>query len=367
MNDPERRDCRHFIGDRPCGRGTECAECADYDPMGTRIVVVKLAAAGDVLRTAAILPPLKREYPRSHVTWVADEAALPLIDGHPLVDRAMPFDFTTWLTLSAEEFDLVLSLDKEPRAAAFAGGLRASERRGFALSRWGTLTALNDGAQYDLDLGRSNDKKFNGNALSAPEIFCGVAGLTYAGEPYELALPDASIDRARTFLDSHALADPVVGLNVGAGPVFANKAWTTEGYGELARRVRDELGGTALVLGGPADRERMTSVVEASDGAAVDGGTHELLDFAAIVGSMDALVTGDTMALHLAVALGVPTVVIFGPTVPQEIELYGRGHKIVSSADCAPCYARSCDRTPSCMDVVTPDEVFDALEEVLES
>lgn len=367
MNDPRRRDCRYYVGDRPCGRGTDCEKCAEYEPMGERIVVVKLAAAGDVLRTTAILPALKREHPRSYVTWITDAAALPLVRYHPLIDRALPFGFPTWITLTQERFDLVLSLDKEGRAAGFAESLSAAETRGFGLTEWGTLRALNEGARYDLELGRSNEKKFRENRKSAPEIFCGVAGLSYGSDRYELALPETSIERARSFLASLDLAEPAVGLNVGAGSVFANKAWTVAGYAELARRIRDSLGGTAVVLGGPADRRAMERVIRASDGAAVDGGTHELLEFAAIVGSMDAVVTGDTMALHIAVALGVPAVVIFGPTVPQEIDLYGHGRKVVTTADCAPCYARSCDRDPSCMDAVTVDEVFQALKEVLTS
>jgi heptosyltransferase-2 len=71
------------------------------------------------------------------------------------------------------------------------------------------------------------------------------------------------------------------------------------------------------------------------------------------------------MALHIAIALGVPAVAIFGPTVPQEIELFGRGRKIVSRFDCAPCYKRSCDRRPSCMDAVPVGEVLAALRESL--
>ena len=109
----------------------------------------------------------------------------------------------------------------------------------------------------------------------------------------------------------------------------------------------------------------MTRVIELTQGAALDGGTHELMDFAAILAHMDALVTGDTMALHIAVAVGVPVVAIFGPTVPQEIALYGKGWKFVSPADCAPCYLRDCAVNPSCMDQLSVDTVMDALREVM--
>jgi ADP-heptose:LPS heptosyltransferase len=358
-------DCRFFLGDRPCGLSEECEGCASYAPQGVRIVVVKLAAAGDVLRATAILPPLKRKYPESHVTWVADEAALPLIYLNPLIDRALPFGFETWLRLSAESFDVAIGLDKEPRAGALMRSIGARESLGFSLSKWGSIEPLNDGALYDLALGLSDEMKFHVNTKTYPEIFCAIAELPYRGEPYELVLPDSSIEYARRFLSGLSPREPLVGLNVGAGTVFANKAWTADGFARLARVIAGRLGGTALVLGGDEDRARAEEVLALADGAARDGGVHDLLDFCAIVASLDALVTGDTMALHVAIAMGVPVVAVFGPTVPSEIAIYGAGRKVVSTADCAPCYRRSCDVSPSCMDSVAVEDVARALEEVL--
>ena len=180
-----------------------------------------------------------------------------------------------------------------------------------------------------------------------------------------LALPESSIGHAERFLGGLQAADPVVGLNVGAGKVFANKAWTPSGYAGLANAVRDRLGGTAVVLGGPEDRERAEAVLELAADAA-DGGLHEVLDFAAVVAKLDALVTGDTLAMHIAIALGVPTLVLFGPSAPQEIELFGAGRKIKSPLECAPCYRRTCEVSPSCMESIDVETVFDALKETLE-
>ncbi len=362
-----RFDCKFYLGDRPCRFRRECDGCERYTPMGTRILVVKLAAAGDVLRTTAILPPLKRKYPESHVTWVTDEAALPFVLGNPHVDRALTFDFETSLTLGAEEFDVVLSLDKEARATALVAAMSAGTKLGFGHSKWGTTEPLNEGAWYDLELGLSDEKKFRQNELTHAQIICATAELEYGGDPYTLALPDSSIEYARRFVAGLSPAEPLVGLNAGAGRVFANKVWTATGYAALSSLVSERLGGTALVLGGADDRERVDAIIGTAGAGAVDGGTHDLLDFAAIVGTLDALVTGDTMALHIAVALGVPVVAIFGPTVPQEIELQGGGRKVASPIECAPCYLRSCDRTPSCMDMVGVEEVFSALVDALEA
>jgi ADP-heptose:LPS heptosyltransferase len=362
-----RSDCRYFLGDRPCAWGGVCEGCEHYAPRGRHVVVVKLAAAGDVLRTTSILAPLKRAMPDSFVTWVTDEAALPLVALNPYVDTAAVFGFDSWLTLKAQSLDLLICLDKEERACAFCSSLDAGEKRGFGLSEGGWVEPLNEGARYDYELGLSDEMKFRVNELTYPEIFCRTAGLPYEGDAYELALPEASLEYADRFLGELPLAEPLVGLNVGAGRVFANKAWTTDGFAELARAVHDRLGGTALVLGGPDDRERAEDLLAAAPGATVDGGLHELIDFAAIVAHLDAIVTGDTLAMHLAIALGVPTVAIFGPSAPQEVELYGRGARVVTPLDCAPCYRRACSVSPTCMDKIDAETVLAALEDVVDT
>ncbi len=334
--------------------------------MGTRVLVVKLAAAGDVLRTTAILPPLRRKYPESHITWVTDEAAAPLLEDNPYIDVVTPYGVDASLVLPAQSFDIAIGLDKEPRACALVSSASAGEKLGFGLSKWGTTEPLNEGAWYDLELGLSDEKKFHVNDRTYAEIACGVAEVEYEGDPYVLVLPPTSIEHANSFAERLNPSDPLVGLNAGAGRVFANKAWTAPGYAELAGLVAGSLGGTPLVLSGRNDRGRAEEILRLAGGAAVDGGLHEILDFAAIVGTLDALVTGDTLAMHIAIALGVPVVAIFGPTVPQEIELYGGGRKIVTPIDCAPCYRRECDITPTCMDEITTADVFAALEQVLE-
>ena len=361
-----RTDCRLFLGDRPCVWGGQCEGCEHYVKRGEHIVVIKLAAAGDVLRTTSILAPLKRAHPDSYITWVTDPLSLPLIEFNPYVDRALAFGFETWLTLLVQSIDLLICLDKEERACALASALRASEKLGFALSLAGAVEPLNADARYDYELGLSNEMKFHENTMTYPAIFCRTAGLEYQADPYVLALPESSIEYAEQFLNGLSLPEPVIGLNVGAGHVFANKAWTPTGYAALAGAVRERLGGTAIVLGGADDRERAKAVLSAAPDAAVDGGLHDVLDFAAVVGMLDALVTGDTLAMHIGIALGVPTVVLFGPSAPQEIEFFGTGRKVLSPLDCAPCYRRDCDVRPSCMEAIEMETVFEALTEALE-
>ena len=79
------------------------------------------------------------------------------------------------------------------------------------------------------------------------------------------------------------------------------------------------------------------------------------------------VVSGDTLSLHIAIALKKKVVALFGPTCAQEIELYGRGIKIVSSKGCTPCYKHKCSKEPICMDLISAKEVFNVIQKLIPS
>ena len=92
---------------------------------------------------------------------------------------------------------------------------------------------------------------------------------------------------------------------------------------------------------------------------------HNLSEFSYLINLCDLLVTGDTAPMHIAIAMKKPTVVLFGPTSAREIELYGRGIKIVPKIDCIGCYNTKCDKKPNCMDLITVEEVYDSVVELI--
>ncbi len=97
------------------------------------------------------------------------------------------------------------------------------------------------------------------------------------------------------------------------------------------------------------------------------GGDHSLDDFFALIDLCDVLVTGDTLALHAAVALKKRVVALFGPTASREIDFYGRGTAIVPDLECVCCYRSDCELPPNCMDLIEPETVFHAVRKQLDA
>lgn len=363
-----RLDCRYFLGDRPCKFKRTCPGCDKYSPMGKRILIVKLAAIGDVLRTTPLLSGLKRAYPQSHITWVVDKEAYPLLKNISLIDRLLPFDFPSLLPLEMETFDLIIGLEKEPRGAALVSKFRGREKKGFGLGPKGNVFHLNQASEYAYLLGLSDELKFYQNQKTYPELIFGIAELDYQKDEYFLVLSEEDTAFAEKFARRIGLkkGEVVIGLNTGAGDVFANKAWTLEGYIQLINGLRKEPKTRLLLLGGPKEKERSSQILREAKGAVIDSGCDNTLrEFAALINLCDVVVTGDTTALHMAIALKKKVVAFFGPTCAQEIELYGRGEKIISSLPCAPCYRRSCQVSPNCMQAIEAKEVMEKIRALL--
>ena len=95
-----------------------------------------------------------------------------------------------------------------------------------------------------------------------------------------------------------------------------------------------------------------------------DGGNHNSYGrFAGLIEQCRVVVTSDSLAVHVAAARKVPAVVLFGPTSAAEIELYGRGSKIVPPGlDCLGCYLPRCDKVPHCQALIEPAVVLQAVQ-----
>jgi heptosyltransferase-2 len=335
--------------------------------MGLRILIIKLGALGDVVRTACLLPALRRSFGQTHVTWVTKPNGVRILRGHPLIDVLMAYDAESVTALAQQEFDLVISLDKESGPAGLCNAVKAPDKRGMRLSQWGTAQPCDTAAERYMILGLDDELKFRGNAKSYPELVHEAMGLEYVREPYRLYCDAGVLSWALAKRQSwqSQITGPIIGLNVGAGPVYAHKAPSVARWESIARQLLDK-GYSVAILAGPDEAQAHAALLRRFGDKIIDtgfGNTEQ--QFMAIVGQCAAVVTGDSLALHVAVAREVPVVALFGPTCHQEIDLFDRGVKLVTGLDCAPCYRRQCDKTPNCMDAISDDTIVNAVESVL--
>lgn len=341
------------------------AVASRYRP-AVELLVVKTGALGDVVRTTSILPGLSAKHADLRVTWLTAHGALELVRGHRLVRRAVGVDPANATELAGVQRELgrvtwqrVLSFDDEEPlcrlASALGGPLEAGRLSGAYFAEGACRYTPDVAPWFDMGLlsvyGKAEaDRRKLVNRASHPALFARMLGIEM-GEP-ELVLPAEARAFAQRFSARTRLAERgvrVIALNTGAGGRWESKRLSEKRTVELAAALAGALDGRArfLLCGGPEEGERNTRIGRGLTAAGVgwvDAGTkNSLLEFAALLARCDLVVTSDSLALHLALTQKVPLLAFFAPTPAHEIELYGRGEAVVSTAPDYASYRRDAD------------------------
>jgi len=343
-------DCRHFRGDIPCKphkfHGVHCPGCPLYEPTDGRVLVIKLGAIGDVIRTTPILHKLKEVYPRHAVWWVTETT-----DVVPeTVDVRLPWNDASILALQHVDFDLVLSLEKDLHACALAMSVPSKRLKGFILKN-GKCAPIDGDADHKYLTGVFDDLNKE-NTKSYPEEIFELSGFRFSGEKYVL----------RNFADDgYAWKLPkkkkIVGLNTGCGGRWPSRLWPDAHWVALARSL-GRAGYTPLLLGGEEEQRKNLRIAKAS--GALYPGHFPLRQFINLVDQCRLVVTAVTMAMHIAIGLEKKIVLFNNIFNRNEFELYGLGEILEPTVPCDCFYARECPK--QCMRSITPKRVLETVQ-----
>jgi len=352
-------DCRHFRGDVPCRPNKEhgyvCEGCPVYAPVGKRILLIKLGAIGDVIRTTPLLRRLRQAHPGCYVTWLTlTPAILPQAE----IEEILKFDYASALQLQARRFDIAINLDKEKEACALLLHVRATEKFGYTLRETdGVAWPLNEAAQHKYltgvfdQLSQANTKPY------VREIF-ELCGFDFRGEEYVFDTHEGQGYDWRAL--PPAEAGPRVGLNTGCGDRWTTRLWSDAKWIALIQGLQ-AAGYKPILLGGEAEAAR-NRVLHAATGAAYPG-TFPLPQFINLMNQMDGIVTQVTMGMHISIALRKPTILMNNIFNPYEFDLYGRGQLVQPNKECVCFYRGSCKLGTSCMEDLPAEKVLAAVQE----
>lgn len=343
-------DCKFFKGDIPCEfhkkEGALCT-CDHYIKKGKRFLIIKLGAVGDVIRTTPLLRKLVELYPDCEITWITHTPEiLPKV-----VDVPLKFTHENILTLLADEFDVVFSLDKDRQACALANLVKAKTKKGFKLEN-GHCAPFDKDAEHKFLVGLDDNLSSDNKRTHIDELF-EIAGFPYSKEEYLLDKPAAK-------LDIPELKPPVVGLNTGHGVRWKTRQWPEEYWFELARLLKKE-GLTVVLLGGEPEHKLNERI--AKETGVHYFGVFPLLEFFALLDRCDVVVALVTMATNAAIGLKKKVILLIGGTPKWEFEFYGKGTALYPTKECE-CYMQNDCLCPKdfCMKTLTPERVFNEVK-----
>jgi len=339
-----------------------------------RILIIKQGALGDVLRTTALLEPLRRLHPQADIWWLTASEARPLLDGNPELDRIITGRYRSGL--SGVRFDWVLSMEENRVTAGLS--------RKLSYGRWTGVIPTPDGLGYTPDsapyyamslLNRDDkgrhdraDRLKQANRAPFEDLWMRVLGADrrYRMPKPLLALSDGELqvgERLIRGLGAHEF--PVrIGINPSSGKRWPSKRIPEDSARMIGRRIKERWGFPALLLGGPDERSANSRLARSSKGDLLDTGRHPIRRFAALVAQCDVVVTSDSLALHVANALSRPVVAAFGPTSPHEVSLTC-GVKISPPGGCDCWYHAECTRKSPCLSRIPRQLWMDAIHGLL--
>lgn len=285
-----------------------------------RIAVLRALYLGDLLMTVPAFRALRRAFPEAEVTLIGLPWAAELVRRFDrYVDRHLDFP----------GFPGIIEVPVVPdRTAAFLAEQRARcydlaiQMHGDGSVSNGFIAEL--GAAVTLGYAPSGDRRLT-HALPfrerQNEVLRWLELVAELGAPADDASPEfplrePELERAAAMLEVSG-GGPLVGLHAGAKDLA--RRWPAERFAALGDRLAERYGARIVLTGAAAERELVDSVAAAMRAPALNlAGRTDIAGFAAAIAQLDLLVTNDTGASHLAAATRTPSVVLFGPTRPQQ-------------------------------------------------
>jgi heptosyltransferase-2 len=329
------------------------------------ILVVGPNWVGDAVLAIPTLANLRRSFPAARISLLSRPWVSGLFRASPLIDELVEAPSRSQLAwavtvLRRRGFELALLLPNSFRTALITTLAGIPHRIGYVSDRRGALLTVG--------VCRSGC-----SSLHQVDSYLGLLrALRWDAweRPTRLTLPKESEREADMLLAASGVGPDALLIGITPGAAYgAAKRWPAERFAEAADCLGDRLGATALLFGSPMEAPLTRAIRERMRGTAVDlGGRTTLAAFTSLLGRCRLLVTNDSGAMHLAAALGVSCVALFGPTDPHRTGPLGPNHRVLRDPPaCSPCHYRDCPIDHRCMRALRVQDVVAAAEELLEN
>ncbi len=339
-----------------------------------RILVIRLSSLGDILHTLPAFQDLRQSFPRARLDWLIERrmsfllAAIPGIDGIRVVDTAKlrrnPWDLSAWhefttllRDLRSARYDLCIDFQGLMKTALFSFVSGAGLRIGFGSD------LVREKPAHWLYHRKMSGRGGKEHITVKNRLLAHQAGAKPSAEPPTILSHAEDQEFIESRLKAYKIERFII-INPGAG--WPTKRWPPDRYGKLASCILQQLSIPVIVTTGPGE----TALFEEMFRQCPDSGLfHFPVDFLKLIPlyrKATAVISGDTGPFHLACAMKVPTVGIFGSTAPERHGPWSSVDEAVCRVlPCSFCHGRKCPTHIECLDIPV-DTVFAALVRRLE-
>lgn len=326
----------------------------------TQVLLIRLGALGDIIHTVPVAAAIRRAFPQAAIHWLVDLRHRGMVELVPVVDRVIGIN-----TLSARSlmsgvremrgttYNVAFDLQGLLKSAVLARLSGARRVIGFPVD---LLRERGARAFYSETAGDVVPHVVEKNLSTLKAIGVRMPQVEF---PLEDRNPHIVVE-ARSRL---GIADgsPFAILNPAAA--WPNKRWPPVYFAEVARGLAKRHMMPSLVLWGPGEHALAQAVVDASDGTATLSPTTKVADLVSLIKGAALMISGDTGPMHIAGAVGIPVVGVFGPTSPERNGPWSDDDVSASRFNMCSChYQRQCRVAGWCLLDISPREVLELVD-----
>jgi len=344
--------------------------------MDKNILIIKLGAIGDVLMATPSFKAIRNKYTGSKISLLIGKWSSQLIKNNPDIDEIIEIDenifwdkkllslISLYLKLLKKKFDIVYIMHWSNLFNLFCYLLFIPERIGF--DRDSKSMFLTKKICYVDEL---KNKHIIKRYLDLVDD-----GLDINDYPVKIYLTEKELESAKNILQNYNLLQKnIIGVAPGGGinphRKVLSKRWPKEKYTELINSIHEKLVCPVILFGAESDIETgdfITSNIKNRELLFNFIGKYDIRTVASLMTFCKILITNDSGLLHVAGAVNIPTLSIFGPTIPYDKIPLGETHKyIYKNLKCSPCYrhGKTVDcKTKECLELISVGEVFEEVQ-----
>ena len=343
-------------------------------PAPRRILVKEVNWLGDLVISLPALRAIRRAWPDAHLAVLIKEELASFFDGSAWLDEIIPYavgrGFSGFVDrrrivgeIRARHFDLGVLFPNSFESALWITMAGVRRRAGYIADARGAM--LNLKAPPPLDATSGHQVHY---WLAMVRETLGIDG---HADDFALDVHEAHRQRIAQWLAANRKRPGAALVAIAPAAAYGPaKEWPAENYGALIDLLATEHGAEAVLVGAGAERAKCEEAAAASKaGAIVAAGHTNIGELIALLSLASAFIGNDSGSMHLAGALGIPTVAIFGSTNPHRTSPLGPKTRVIyRKLECSPCLARTCRFGHyNCLTQVKPAEVADALGAMRES
>ena len=327
-----------------------------------KILLIRLSSLGDIVLTTPAIRAVRAHFPDAYIAMLVGKQAADVLQENPHLDEIITFDrfakdkdtgemLRTVRVLRERKFTLGIDLQRKFRTALLMYFSGVADRIGKGALC--TVRVLEQG---------------NKHATAHYFDLLHAVGIPAEDQRLELFLSESERTDASQRFDTAGVTQ--TGLKVGffPGAGWKLREWMPDRFAAIGDRLVRHFNAEVLIFGGPQESELVHTVANLMDARAVPfAGDLQVRELAACIEKCDLFLTNDTGPMHIAAAVGTPTVSLFGPGNHIRFQPLGGLHQIIRhDVPCSPCkqFTDKC-RDNICMKKITVDEVWQSISDVL--